>query len=343
MSVTARKGVVLACGGFPHDVARRKALFPHAPTGNEHFSPGPTGNTGDGLRLGESAGGHVNTSLPHAAAWVPVSQTTRKDGSNGVMPHFIDRAKPGVIAVTRAGKRFTNEGNSYHDFVQAMVAACNGEKEVSAYLICDHRTLRKYGLGCVAPFPLPIGRHLRTGYLLRGRTLSELAQKARIDAAALETTVTEYNRFAREGKDPVFGKGTKAYNRYQGDALHTPNPCVAPLEHGPYYALKLVVGDLGTYAGLQTDAHSRVLDASGKAIPGLYAVGNDICSIMGGNYPGAGITLGPALTFGYVAGCHLAGVPTHATQTGAPSKQSADIARGPSVERDGVVVMGEIA
>jgi succinate dehydrogenase/fumarate reductase flavoprotein subunit len=343
VSVTARKGVVLACGGFPHDVARRKALFPHAPTGNEHFSPGPTGNTGDGLRLGESAGGHVNTSLPHAAAWVPVSQTTRKDGSNGVMPHFIDRAKPGVIAVTRAGKRFTNEGNSYHDFVQAMVAACNGEKEISAYLICDHRTLRKYGLGCVAPFPLPIGRHLRTGYLLRGRTLSELAQKAAINAAALEATVTEYNRFAREGKDPVFGKGTKAYNRYQGDALHTPNPCVAPLEHGPYYAMKLVVGDLGTYAGLQTDAHSRVLDASRKPIPGLYAVGNDICSIMGGNYPGAGITLGPALTFGYVAGCHLAGVPTSVTQTGVSSKQSADIARGPSVERDGVVVMGEIA
>ena len=291
---------------------------------------------------GESAGGQVNTSLPHAAAWVPVSQTTRKDGSKGVMPHFIDRAKPGVIAVTRRGKRFTNEGNSYHDFVQAMVAACRAEKEISAFLICDHRTLRKYGLGCVAPFPLPIGRHLRTGYLLRGRTLAELAQKTGIDSAALEATVTEYNRLAREGKDPVFGKGTKAYNRYQGDALHTPNPCVAPLMHGPYYAIKLVIGDLGTYAGLQTDAHSRVLDGSDKVIPGLYAVGNDICSIMGGNYPGAGITLGPALTFGYVAGCHVAGVPTGA-QTEATCKQTADSARGPSVEADGVVVMGEIA
>jgi succinate dehydrogenase/fumarate reductase flavoprotein subunit len=343
VTITTRRGVVLACGGFPHDVARRKELFPHAPSGQEHFSPGPTGNTGDGLRLGESVGGQVNASLPHSAAWVPVSLTTRKDGSKGVMPHFIDRAKPGVIAVTRAGKRFTNEGNSYHDFVQAMVAACRGEKEVSAFLICDHRTLRKYGLGCVAPFPLPIGRYLRTGYLLRGQTLGELAQKAGIDAAALEATVAEYNRFAREGKDPLFGKGTKAYNRYQGDALHTPNPCVAPLGRGPYYAIKVVVGDLGTYAGLQTDAYSRVLDARGKAIPGLYAVGNDICSIMGGNYPGAGITLGPALTFGYVAGCHLANVSAGVTQKTATGKQTADIARGPSVEEDGVVVMGEIA
>jgi len=102
--VIARKGVVLACGGFPHDVARRKELFPHAPTGNEHYSPGPTGNTGDGLRLAEAVGGKVDTSLPHAAAWVPVSITTRKDGSRGVMPHFIDRAKPGVIAVTTSGK-----------------------------------------------------------------------------------------------------------------------------------------------------------------------------------------------------------------------------------------------
>ncbi|GCC46039.1 hypothetical protein chiPu_0029989, partial [Chiloscyllium punctatum] len=118
--VNAKRGVVLACGGFPHDVARRQKMFPHAPTGKEHYSPGPTGNTGDGLRLAEAAGGRVEDSLPNAAAWVPVSVTTRKDGSKGVMPHFIDRAKPGVIAVLRDGKRFANEGNSYHDFVQAM-------------------------------------------------------------------------------------------------------------------------------------------------------------------------------------------------------------------------------
>jgi hypothetical protein len=155
--VKAKRGVVLACGGFPHDVARRKAMFPHAPTGNEHWSPCPTGNTGDGLRLAEAAGRRVENSLPNAAAWVPVSITERKDGSQGVMPHFIDRAKPGVIAVTRAGVRFANEGNSYHDFVQDMVKAAKPGEEITAFLICDHRTLRKYGLGCVPPFPMPLG------------------------------------------------------------------------------------------------------------------------------------------------------------------------------------------
>lgn len=310
IQVNAKRAVVLACGGFPHDVARRKQLFPHAPTGHEHTSPGPTGNTGDGLRLAEKVGGKVNSSLPHAAAWVPVSVTTRKDGTKGVMPHFIDRAKPGVIAVTADGQRFTNEGDSYHDFVNAMVAACANRTEIAAYLICDHRTLRKYGLGCVAPFPLPIGQYLRTGYLKRGATLAELAGKTGISATGLESTVREFNVHARNGKDPAFGKGSKAYNRYQGDALHSPNPCLAPLEHGPFYAIKLVVGDLGTYAGLITDRFSRVLDGGRHPIPGLYAAGNDISTIMGGNYPGAGITLGPALTFGHIAGCHIAGVET---------------------------------
>jgi len=304
--VRARQGVVLACGGFPHDVERRKKMFPHAPTGNEHFSPGPTGNTGDGLRLAEGAGGHVEDRLPNAAAWVPVSLTTRKDGSKGVMPHFIDRAKPGVIAVMRDGKRFANEGNSYHDFVQAMVKAAKPGEEIAAYLVCDHKTLRKYGLGCVPPFPMPLGHHLKTGYLMRGDTLEALAAKAGIDAKAFTETVKQFNATASLGHDSAFGKGSKAYNRYQGDALHGPNPCVAPIENGPFYAIKMVVGDLGTYAGIVTDENARALDAEGRVIPGLYAAGNDMASIMGGNYPGAGITLGPALTFGYIAGRHLA-------------------------------------
>ena len=306
VKVTATRGVVLACGGFPHDVERRKQLFPHAPTGKEHFSPSPASNTGDGLKLAESVGGYVDGTIPHAAAWVPASVTTRSDGTQGVMPHFIDRAKPGVIAVTPKGVRFANEGNSYHDFVQSMVAACEGEKEVSAWLLCDHKALRSYGLGCVAPAPLPIGRHLRSGYLLRGNTVAELAGRIGVQPAVLEATVKAFNANAQRGDDPEFGKGSKAYNRYQGDALVTPNPCLAPLETGPYYAIKLVVGDIGTFAGLQTDAKTRVLNGAGQPIKGLYAVGNDAASIMGGNYPGAGITLGPALTFGYVAGLQLA-------------------------------------
>lgn len=305
VQVKATRGVVLACGGFPFDVERRKQLFPHAPTGREHYSPSPSSNTGDGLRLAESVGGRVDGTIPHAAAWVPTSVTTRKDGSKGVMPHFIDRAKPGVIAVTQRGERFTNEGNSYHDFVQAMVKASEGEKEVSAWLICDHKALRNYGLGCVAPAPLPIGRHLRSGYLRRGRTVEDLAKTIGLDPRVLKRTVEQFNGIARVGEDTDFGKGSKAYNRYQGDALVTPNPCLAPLEHGPYYAIKLVVGDIGTFAGLVTDENTRVLNAQGKPIKGLYAIGNDAASVMGGNYPGAGITLGPALTFGYVAAMQL--------------------------------------
>jgi succinate dehydrogenase/fumarate reductase flavoprotein subunit len=306
VQVRARRGVVLACGGFPHDVARRKQMFPHAPTGNEHYSPGPTGNTGDGLRLAEAAGGHVENRLPNAAAWVPVSLTKRKDGSSGVMPHFIDRAKPGVIAVLRDGRRFANEGNSYHDFVQAMMKAVKPGEEIAAYLVCDHKTLRKYGLGCVPPFPMPLGHHLRTGYLKRGDTLDALAAQTGIDAQGLEASVAQFNATAAQGHDAAFGKGAKAYNRYQGDALHGPNPCVAPLQDGPFYAIKMVIGDLGTYAGIVTDEHARALDGEGRVIAGLYAAGNDMASIMGGNYPGAGITLGPALTFGYIAGRHLA-------------------------------------
>lgn len=310
--VNAARGVVLACGGFPYDVERRKQLFPHAPSGKEHYSPSPETNTGDGLRLAEAVGGRVDSTIPHAAAWVPTSVTTRKDGSKGVMPHFIDRAKPGVISVTTRGKRFTNEGNSYHDFVQAMVKACAGEPEVAAWLICDHRALRNYGLGCVAPSPLPIRRHLKSGYLKRGATVGELAKAIGLPAASLEATVRDFNRSAAKGEDPDFGKGSKAYNRYQGDALVTPNPCLAPLETGPYYAIKLVVGDIGTFAGLVTDEHTHVLNSDGKPIKGLYAVGNDAASVMGGNYPGAGITLGPALTFGYIAGMNLASPPREA-------------------------------
>ena len=222
------------------------------------------------------------------------------------MPHFIDRAKPGVIAVTRHGKRFSNESNSYHDFVQDLVKATKGDKEIFAWEICDHATLRQYGMGCVAPFPLPIGRHLRTGYLKRGNSLAELARHIGVDPAALQSTVELFNRDARSGADPAFGRGSKAYNRYQGDALNTPNPCVRPIESGPFYAIKLVIGDIGTFAGLAVDAQTRVLDARKQPIKGLYAVGNDAASVMGGNYPGAGITLGPALTFGYTAGMALA-------------------------------------
>ncbi|HUJ86187.1 MAG TPA: FAD-dependent oxidoreductase [Burkholderiales bacterium] len=296
--VVARRGVVLACGGFPHDRERRARLFPHP----EHHSPAPESNTGDGLRLAAAAGAKIDESLPNAAAWVPVSRVPRADGSWGLFPHFIDRAKPGVIAVTQRGARFVNEGNSYHDFIQALLAA----GATSAWLVTDHRAIRAYGLGFVKPRPLPLGAHLASGYLRRGATLAELARATGIDAAALETTIAEYNRHAARGEDPAFRKGSTAYNRFYGDPDIAPNPCIAPLATPPFYAVEVVVGDLGTYDGVLTNGNAQVLDASKRPIPGLYAAGNDALSIMGGNYPGPGITLGPAMTFGWLAGRHLA-------------------------------------
>ena len=308
VEVRARLGVVLACGGFPHDIERRKQLFPHTPTGREHYTPSPEANTGDGLRLAEAVGGWVDPTIPNAAAWCPTSIVPRKDGTQGVMPHFIDRAKPGVIAVTARGERFTNEALSYHDFVQALVKACKecGQSEYSAWLICDHKHLREYGLGSVAPFPLPIGRHLKSGYLKCANSIAELAASIGVPSNALKAQVDAFNRDAKTGLDSKFGKGSTAYNRYQGDSLVKPNPCMAPIEKGPYYALKIVIGEIGTFAGLAADASCRVLTKDGAPIPGLYTVCNDAASIMGGNYPGAGITLGPAVTFGYVAGMALA-------------------------------------
>ena len=310
VAIHARRGVVLAAGGFPHDAARKKALLPHAPTGREHWSAASRGNTGDGLRLGESAGGTVADDLVHAAALAPVSLVPRADGTQAHFPHLLERAKPGLIAVTRDGRRFTNEADSYHDFLQSLLRAVPAGETVQAWLVCDHAFLRRYGLGAVKPAPMPLGDPLARGYLLRGRTPAELARLCDIEPDGLERTITHYNQMARRGQDADFAKGETPYNRVQGDAARgLPNPCMAPLARSPYYAVRVVPGSLGTFAGLRTDCAARVLDAGGLPIAGLYAGGNDMSSIMGGHYPSGGITLGPAMTFGFIAAHHAAGVP----------------------------------
>ncbi|RKT27123.1 succinate dehydrogenase/fumarate reductase flavoprotein subunit [Paraburkholderia sp. RAU2J] len=308
MRVTARRGVVLACGGFSHDVARIARAYPHVRRGGEHVSPVPPGNTGDGVGMAERLGAKVTIRYPQPAAWMPVSRVPMRDGSVGVFPHLLDRYKPGIIGVTRAGKRFTNEANSYHDVGAAMIEACANERETAMWLICDHATIRKYGLGFAKPAPVPLGPLLRNGYLTSGRTLAELARNAGLEGVALEATVKRYNADAVRGEDPEFGRGTTSFNRYLADPEHRPNPCVAPIGDGPYYALKVVMGDLGTFDGISTKVTGEVLNEAGAPISGLYAVGNDRASVMGGNYPGAGITLGPIMTFGYITGRHLAGV-----------------------------------
>ena len=307
VTVRTRRGVVLAAGGFPQDAERRRAMFPHDGDNTGHFSPAPATNTGDGLRLGESVSAVVEQGYPNAAAWVPVSRVPRKGGGWGVFPHFIDRAKPGLIAVLPNGRRFVNEANSYHDFIQALFAVTPQGRKVHAFLVVDKPFLRRFGLGFVKPFPVPIGPNLRSGYLKQGRDAAELARAAGIDPAGLEATIAAWNKDMETGEDRQFGKGSTAYNRFNGDPEWQPNPCLAPIGAGPLYAVEVVVGDLGTFAGLKTDGDARVLDGAGKPIPGLYATGNDMASIMGGNYPGGGITLGPALTFGYIAARHLAG------------------------------------
>ena len=309
LRITARRGVVLASGGFAHDPERKKALLPHAPSGTEHWSAAAWGSTGDGLRMGETAGGVVDTQQTSAAALAPVSLVPRRDGTVAHFPHLIERAKPGLIAVRADGRRFTNEADSYYDFVQGLLAATPSGGPVEAWLVCDHAFLRHYGLGAVKPAPLPLGRWLANGYLRRGRTLAALAQACGIDAAGLQATVQRYNAMARTGRDEDFAKGETPYNRVQGDAAagHA-NACMAALRRGPFYAVRVVPGSLGTFAGLKADARARVLDASGQPIPGLYAAGNDMNSVMGGRYPSGGITLGPAMTFGYLAARDAAGL-----------------------------------
>ena len=306
--IRARHGVVLACGGFPHDVQRIAKAYPHLARGGEHLSPTPTSNTGDGVAMAEAVGGTADIRFADSAAWMPVSRVDYGGGEVGVFPHLLDRYKPGVIGVLRNGKRFTNESNSYHDVGAAMIRACaeQGQKDTAMWLVCDKTTLGKYGLGFVKPAPMPIGKFLRNGYLLQGATLAELAKNAGIDAAGLEQTVRDFNVGATKGEDPAFGRGSTSFNRYLADPGHQPNPCVAPVQQGPFYAVKVIMGDLGTFDGIKTSVVGEVLRRDGAPIDGLYAVGNDRASIMGGNYPGAGITHGPNMTFGYVTAQHIA-------------------------------------
>lgn len=303
-TVRAKRGVVLACGGFSHDPSLQRQLFPHVRAGGKHASPAAASATGDGLRLGEEAGGVIDGSLPNAAAWMPISQIPHKRGFL-VFPHVIDRAKPGVIAVIAPGKRFVNEALSYHDFVQALLAATN-DRRPQAFLICDHRTIRLFGLGCVRPFPVPMSSHLASGYLRRARTIGELADQCGLDRMTLEQTVENFNRDAQAGVDKQFGKGSTAYNRFQGNPTGAGDPCLAPLIHAPFYAVAIEPGDIGTFSGLKVNAVGQVLDRKGHPVSGLYAAGNDAVSVMAGSYPGAGINLGPAMTFGYVIGRHAA-------------------------------------
>ena len=254
----------------------------------------------------ERVGAAITAGLGTGALWMPVSRRRTPDGEVALFPHIIlDRAKPGLLAVDWTGCRFTNEADSYHAFVEAMLAAgCTPDRP--AHLVCDRTFIRDYGLGFIHPGTRRIGHHRRSGYLIEGRDAAALAARIDVDPAALERTIAAYNRDAASGIDEAFGRGGSDLNRFNGDAANRPNPCMRPLAAGPLYAVAVWPADLASSSGLQIDEHARVLRSNGSTIPGLYACGNDATSIFEGTYPGPGTTIGPALFFGWRAAQHAA-------------------------------------
>lgn len=303
-SLQANKGVVLATGGLSHHPELRRHFVP--PAAGELSAAVSSGSPRGGVHFARDLGAQLSrpaSTVDEALAWwVPVSQFKRK-GRPAVFPHVVtDRAKPGLIAVTQQGRRFVNEAVSYHQFVRAQLRAA--EHAIPAWLICDRKFLWKYGLGRVHPFALSVRNQVEEGYLKRSTTLEGLAKTIGVPADAFCNTIRTYNAAAIRGEDPEFRRGSDIYQRHLGDADNQPNPCVAPIEHPPYYAVAVWPADLGIAAGVITDEYARVLREDGSAIEGLYACGNDMHSIMNGAYPGPGITLGPALAFGYLAARH---------------------------------------
>lgn len=300
----ARCGVVLATGGFSrHPVLRRQLLPEPMP---EHSPLVPT-VTGDGVDLGLAAGGRLGAGHADASFWAPVSIRGRRDGSTAVFPHFVlDRGKPGLIAVDATGRRFVNEATPYHLFGLAMFEAHRARAAIPCFFVCDHAFILKYGLGMVRPRGLGVAQAVADGYLTRSATLAGLAAALGLDRAALQETVVRNNQFAGTGVDADFGKGSSAYQRNLGDPSHGPNPCLGAIGWPPFYAIRVWPGDIGASIGLVTDENACVLNADDRPVPGLYACGNDMDSLMAGAYPGPGITLGPAMTFGYLAARHAA-------------------------------------
>jgi succinate dehydrogenase/fumarate reductase flavoprotein subunit len=299
--ITVRKGVVLASGGFGANAALREKYIPLA---HSHISVQPDSNVGDGIRIGQEAGGALGAINPENGVWAPISVLKNKDGSISKYPHFgPDRAKPGSIIVDTQGRRFANESAPYQAFVHAM----HERAITSAYFIASRKFARTYGMGFAFAAPYPIRHLIRNGYLVEAPTIAALATKLSIDPAILEQTITEFNRHAKQGNDPAFRRGGNVYDQFVGDPTNKPNPSLAPLDHGPFCAVKIQPGDVSTVFGLDTAADGQVRSSDGRVIRGLYAVGLDQNTVMRGVYPGGGSGIGPGMTFGYRAARHMAG------------------------------------
>jgi 3-oxosteroid 1-dehydrogenase len=296
--IRARRGVLIATGGFERNEPMRKQ-YQQEPIGTE-WTTGSVGNTGDGIVAGQDLG--ADTGLMDDAWWGP--SIPLPDG-----PYFClaERNLPGSILVNGAGQRFVNECAPYVDAVHAMYEGnATGTPHIPSWLIFDQRYRDTYVFALRPPGRRLPRRWFEAGVVFRAPDLDGLAAAIGVDQAALAKTVERFNELARGGRDEDFHRGDSAYDRYYGDPRCRPNPNLAPLATAPYYAVKIVPGDLGTKGGLRTDAQARVLRPDGTPIPGLYAAGNASASVMGHSYAGAGATIGPAMTFGYIAALDLA-------------------------------------
>ena len=301
-TLRVRRGVILAAGGFEHNAAMRRCHFTAAPSPD--WSGSQRNNTGDAIQAAERAGAALD--LMDAAWWAPVFRLGDEDRAR---PMFVERSLPGCLIVNRLGKRYLNESASYHvvagQMMQADGPAC---PTVPSWFVFDGAYRAKYTVG-----PLLAGSPTRDAavkksfrdLLRKGETLARLAARIDVDADVLAATFARFNEFAAKGEDPDFHRGASGYDRYYGDARNTPNPCLAPLDRPPFYAIRIFPGDIGTKGGVVTDQQGRALDRDGRPISGLYAIGNSSASVMGRAYPGAGATLGPAMTFGFLAARHV--------------------------------------
>jgi 3-oxosteroid 1-dehydrogenase len=295
----ARKGVLLASGGFEQN-AEMRAKYQRAPIGTD-WTVGSPGNTGEGIKLGEAAGGVLE--LMDDAWWGPSLPLTA-----GPVFCLAERSLPGCMFVNGAGERFVNEAAPYVDAVHVMYDKHTEDNpHIPCWMITDQRYRNRYVFTGMPPRkPLP-RRWYKSGAVFRADSLADLAGQIGVPADALAKTVQKFNDYARAGRDEDFGRGDSAYDRYYGDPKCKPNPNLAPLAQPPYYAIKIVPGDLGTKGGLRTDERARVLRADGSVIEGLYAAGNTSALVMGRSYAGPGATIGPAMTFGYLAAIDAAG------------------------------------
>jgi 3-oxosteroid 1-dehydrogenase len=290
--VNATRGVVVAAGGFEHNLAMRTA-YQRQPIGVD-WTVGAKENTGDAIRAGLSAG--AASDFLEDAWWGPAIPLPGE-------PYFClaERTLPGSILVNSAGVRFVNEAAPYSDVVHVMYDKNGITPDIPAWLIFDQNYRNRYLFRDVSPaLPFPSSWY-SSGAVFQDWTVRGLAAKIGVPASALSATVSRFNGFAARGVDTDFHRGDSAYDHYYTDPAVTPNSCLARLWLAPYYACKIVPGDLGTKGGLRTDPQSRVLRADGSVIAGLYAAGNSSAAVMGHSYAGAGSTIGPAMTFGYIA------------------------------------------